>query len=142
MFRVDFENPSTGYRCNPEVACAVTGYQEQTTCGAGYSGFACGNCDLGYYKQNANCKKCPSEFVQGLVIFLFAAFLVVVVFRFTTASSEIPSDVRIILQAVQMIAIFPNVSVKWPSFLYTILQILSISVSLSSLFLFMLIGDL
>jgi hypothetical protein len=117
------------YACQPASSCVATGVSEYTQCATGYSGFACGGCDDNFYKFNSECRNCPGEALKWLTI-LAAAFIVLgLLFRISSQQSEIPVDIRIVLQAIQLIALYPNITAKWPPYLLSIIQYLSLSVA-------------
>jgi hypothetical protein len=122
------EASNIAYICSPTVACSKTEFDAFTTCGTGYTGFICGECDNGFYKYSGACKHCPTDLAKWLTIIGAVIFLLLLVWRVTDQRSQIPTDVRVTVQALQLIALFPNISVKWPKFLITIFQFYSIFV--------------
>jgi hypothetical protein len=120
---------SVVYKCQPDKSCVYTGYREQTVCDVGYSGFVCGSCDFDYYKYNAECKRCPGSATKWLYITLAIVVVVFLLFRVSSQSREIPVDIRIVLQGIQQVALFPNITLKWPPFVLSCLQMFSLAVS-------------
>jgi hypothetical protein len=117
------------FTCSPTTACVRTEYDTTTTCGQGYTGFLCGECSNLYYKYSGTCKKCPGNLEKGLSIFAATLVLVLLIWRLSDQKTQIPTDVRVTIQALQMLALFPNISSKWPPFLNNLFQVFSILVS-------------
>lgn len=46
------------------------------------------------------------------------------------SKNQISPDVRATLQALQTIALFPNITTKWPAFVLSVFQFYSLSVTL------------
>lgn len=117
------------YVCNPPRACMETGFEIATKCETGFTGFLCGKCAEDFFRSGSECKSCPSRPVRALMISLFCLLLAVLMYRVSLTKSQIPPDVRILLQAIQTMALFPSISVKWPPFVREVLRWYSISVS-------------
>jgi hypothetical protein len=115
-------------RCSPADACSKTEYQN-TTCKLGYEGFLCGQCSGGFYRTGGSCKECPGAAVKWITITLALAALVFILLRVTSRKTELPADIRVTLQAIQMIGLFPNITSKWPRYVQVVLQIYSLAVS-------------
>jgi hypothetical protein len=115
--------------CSPGEACLKTGFDEYTTCGRGYSGLMCAACAKNFYKFYGTCKDCPSETIKALTIVAAVLLLSILLWRIMDRRTQIPTDVRLVVQTLQLIALFPNISVKWPKFLLTLFQLTSIFVS-------------
>jgi hypothetical protein len=123
------EAANIAYICSPTSACAKTESQSFTTCGEGYTGYLCGECSERFYKFSGVCKGCPSDAVKWFSIMAVVLILIALIWRLMDQKTQIPTDVRVIVQALQIIALFPNISVKWPKFLITLFQVFSILVS-------------
>jgi hypothetical protein len=120
---------STVYRCIPQTACNVTGYELQARCAEGYSGFLCGDCVKGtHYRQGLNCKRCPNSAQKycglTLLILFVGAITGVLMFR---KSSRLPAEIRYAFLAIQTLGLFPNISANWPSALATLFSVFSFS---------------
>jgi hypothetical protein len=116
-------------RCTPGEACERTENASATICKIGYQGFVCGQCSKGYYRSGSFCKQCPGDGIKWLTISVAILVVALILMRVTSRKTELPVDLRITLQAVQLIALFPNITTKWPSYVSVVLQIYSIAVS-------------
>jgi hypothetical protein len=116
-------------KCTPNEACEKTGFNLTTVCRKEYQGFLCGQCAQGYYRSGSSCRECPGNGVKWLTISAAMIVVVVILMRVTSRKTELPVDFRITLQAIQLIALFPNITQKWPSYVRVVLQIYSLAVS-------------
>lgn len=115
-------------QCIPPSACMETNYSETTPCATGYTGVRCGTCDTSYYSSDSTCKSCPADIAKFGTISAAAVGLLLILYRVSSSGSQLPPDIRITLQAVQMIALYPNVSTKWPEPIVRMFNLLSITV--------------
>lgn len=112
----DPSDVSNAYACTPAAACTFTNdSDENTTCSTGYSGFLCGQCVSGYYRQGLQCTVCPGNaskiFTVLAVIFVGA----VILYYFTKASVRIAVEYKVMLFWAQIISTYSNVSTTWPA---------------------------
>jgi hypothetical protein len=119
--------------CQPSEACESTETNSTTKCNVAYNGYLCGQCSSGYYRSGSACKKCPGDAIKWLTLAALVIAIVFVLGRVTSKRVELPVDFRISLQAVQMIALFPNITTNWPEYVRVILQIYTVTVSSPSL---------
>jgi hypothetical protein len=123
------DDVSIALKCQPETACLRTEWDEHTVCGVGYIGDVCGSCDDNFYKFNSQCKSCPGAAAKWTSISIAAVVIAILLFRVSSQSKEIPVDIRIVLQGIQLIALFPTITMKWPPYVLSFLQLLSLAVS-------------
>jgi hypothetical protein len=117
-----FPQLAVAYSCIPASGCSQTEYQLRTTCANGYKGNNCGKCDDGFYRFALECKACPSYFWKVITILIVFFLFTLMMTRLLGSRSHMPVDLRVIIQAIQIVALFPNFTIKWPSFLMSIFQ--------------------
>jgi hypothetical protein len=114
--------------CYPVESCAQTGESQNTSCGVGYEGENCGSClRLQFYRKGSSCVQCPSKFV---IIFQISAVLLLIficLWLFTRHEAGLAYEVKIIFQALQLIATYPSLNLQFPDSLVTAMGILSIT---------------
>eukprot|EP00475_Leptophrys_vorax_P025651 TRINITY_DN3592_c0_g2_i1.p1 TRINITY_DN3592_c0_g2~~TRINITY_DN3592_c0_g2_i1.p1 ORF type:complete len:603 (-),score=103.62 TRINITY_DN3592_c0_g2_i1:99-1715(-) len=113
--------------CEPSDACQTTGIDVMTPCDPAYTGFLCGTCSREHYRSGTGCKECPGATVKWITIMVGLAVLVFILGRVTAKRTSIPVDFRITLQAIQVIALFPNITSQWPQSVQVILQVFSVT---------------
>jgi hypothetical protein len=128
------EGANIAYTCTPTVACIKTEYDPTTSCGQGYTGFLCGDCSDQYYKFSGACRKCPGDVEKWVTVSAGALILFILIWRIMDQKTQLPIDIRVTVQALQMIALFPNISVKWPPLLTSLFQAVSIFVSILQIY--------
>eukprot|EP00475_Leptophrys_vorax_P019004 TRINITY_DN25968_c0_g1_i3.p1 TRINITY_DN25968_c0_g1~~TRINITY_DN25968_c0_g1_i3.p1 ORF type:complete len:750 (+),score=136.20 TRINITY_DN25968_c0_g1_i3:230-2251(+) len=107
-------NPPNALKCIPQEACSSTA-NGQTTCSAGYSGFGCGSCiEYRYYQRGGNCVPCPGNDVKILTFVGAAVVIAVIIFLLFFLGYNVPEDARIVLQTLQILSVFPQLSDSWP----------------------------
>jgi hypothetical protein len=121
-------------RCTPAEACEKTGFDLTKTCTRGYEGFLCGQCSDGYYRTGQNCKECPGAAIKWITILAALSFVAFILGRVTSRKTELPVEFRITLQAMQTVALYPNITQKWPRFVRVVLQIYSVAVTSPCIF--------
>jgi hypothetical protein len=126
----DGDDVNVALSCFPSQACLRSGEVLNTPCANGYTGYLCGSCAQNFYRLDLNCRACPSDAVKWFTVILFVVVLLAVIGRVTIQKNQMPPDVRVTLQATQMISLFPSISNKWPKEVLVIMQIYSASVSL------------
>jgi hypothetical protein len=114
-------------KCIPEEACLETAFKENTPCKQGYSGNCCSACSSGYFRRNGGCVECPSKIYQALAILVALLIFFFVLIRLFLSKSRVSADVRITLQLVQLLALYPNITEKWPQALFQLFQVFSVS---------------
>jgi hypothetical protein len=119
-------------KCIPQEACKYTYNLSSTLCESGYTGFLCGACDESYYRLDVNCKSCPSVYVKWATVSVFILVLLFVMLRVVHKSSSLTADVRITVQAIQLISLFPSITTKWPKQVLVLMQIYSVMVNHSN----------
>jgi hypothetical protein len=122
FFRIDSDSV---FECTPSVACSKTEDSLTTTCGIGYTGYVCGECDENFYKSSLECKPCPSQVSKVLTILGGILVFLIMMTRLLGSRTKVSTDLRITFQAIQIVALFPNITVKWPAFLLSIFHWLS-----------------
>jgi hypothetical protein len=74
------------------------------------------------------CKPCPANWSKSLIIVCFVILVVFFLVRFVQSKFFISRDMRIALQAIQLIGLFGSFSTKWPQALMNLFAILSFTV--------------
>jgi hypothetical protein len=120
-------DPGTVFVCIPSQACIATGYALATTCSTGYSGYLCGECEVNFYRSDKVCRQCPSIAIQVLSWTGGIVLILVLLVRIFNYNLTLSSDIRILLQFIQLVALYPNISSKWPTAVLQILRLFSIS---------------
>jgi hypothetical protein len=121
--------PTQTVSCVPADACFGT-VNESTFCNTGYTGFACGTCwPYLYYRNNGKCNKCPNDFTKWLTVAGATLILAALFWLIFLHGVNIPMDVKIIVQAVQLLSLFSSISGQWPPILAALFRILSFAVS-------------
>eukprot|EP00475_Leptophrys_vorax_P029732 TRINITY_DN4390_c0_g2_i1.p1 TRINITY_DN4390_c0_g2~~TRINITY_DN4390_c0_g2_i1.p1 ORF type:complete len:750 (+),score=93.68 TRINITY_DN4390_c0_g2_i1:64-2313(+) len=115
--------------CQPMEACEQTGRNLVTTCNSAYTGFLCGLCASGHYRSGSSCRSCPGATVKWITVLIGLIVLLVLMARLASHQTQIPTDVRILLQSIQFVALYPNITSKWPESVRIVFQIFSLSVS-------------
>jgi hypothetical protein len=118
----------SAYACVPSSACAYTGNMSVTTCGTGYTGFICSQCIPGYHSSSGKCVHCPANWTKVLTILGVIIVFLLVGYRLSFMRASIPSDARILIQSLQLLAVFPRISSKWPTPMLTLFSVLSLTV--------------
>jgi hypothetical protein len=124
----DSADPNQVFECIPFEACTATDSNTlETTCSEGYTGWVCGSCiKLKYYKFGSNCIACPSIASKVLTFIGIAIALIVLIWKLTKVRSfSSISDLKVFLFWIQIIALYPQVSVTWPRELNQFFQFLS-----------------
>eukprot|EP00475_Leptophrys_vorax_P028042 TRINITY_DN40299_c0_g1_i1.p1 TRINITY_DN40299_c0_g1~~TRINITY_DN40299_c0_g1_i1.p1 ORF type:complete len:804 (-),score=104.58 TRINITY_DN40299_c0_g1_i1:41-2176(-) len=109
--------------CIPTLACVYTNESKVTQCASGYQGEFCSKCEDNYYRSGLACVPCGVEAWKFATLTLIIILLVIALLRLSTFVSQIPSDVRISLAAMQLIALYPSVSHSWPQSLSTLMDV-------------------
>jgi hypothetical protein len=125
----DNSNPEIAYICSPSSSCMETGFEKSTPCFTGYTGRLCGDCVSGYYRIDENCQKCPNVIIKVFTILGITLIVSVVLFRTIFSTLSLSNDARILLQSLQILALYPEITVRWPPSILAVLQTLAISVS-------------
>eukprot|EP00475_Leptophrys_vorax_P028010 TRINITY_DN401_c1_g1_i5.p1 TRINITY_DN401_c1_g1~~TRINITY_DN401_c1_g1_i5.p1 ORF type:complete len:691 (+),score=123.41 TRINITY_DN401_c1_g1_i5:269-2074(+) len=116
---------SLAVACIPAEACVWTNYSEETYCASGYQGAFCSKCADDYYRSGTVCVPCGVEVLKFVALVLILFLLVAALLRLSSYVNRVPSDVRITLAAMQVIALFPTISHSWPKSLSTFMEISS-----------------
>jgi hypothetical protein len=124
----DGDDVNVALSCFPSQACLRSGEVLNTPCATGYTGYLCGSCAEKFYRLDLSCKACPSDAVKWFTIILFVVVLLAIIGRVTIQKNQMPPDVRVTLQATQMISLFPSISNKWPKEVLVIMKIYSATV--------------
>jgi hypothetical protein len=129
-YRVSLSDPNNVIQCIPSEACAYTD-EGGTVCFAGYEGYLCGVCGDNYFRNDNFCRECPSKTIQVLTYLAFIFAFLFLCWRLTSSIERVPSDLRIMIHGIQLIALYPSVSTKWPGELLELMRFLSFTVSKS-----------
>jgi hypothetical protein len=127
------DNVALVYTCIPKSVCYYTGYNVSTTCAHGHQGFMCSSCEVGFYKLDGLCRTCPPTWILVVTIVVVVFVLSRIMFKTLTSSFSFSGDVRILLQALQTLALYPDITERWPSSILALLQFFSLAVSNSKL---------
>jgi hypothetical protein len=99
--------------CVPQDACPGEAY---ANCKHGYQGYACALCINGYYKWNKGCQSCGDyAFVRLLLVVLFVVIVGGIFVAFTSITASHISSLAIVSSFWQIIAVFNNFDVNWPT---------------------------
>jgi hypothetical protein len=123
------EEANTAIKCVPQEACLETGNLTQTLCSSGYTGYFCATCLDDYYRLNFACKSCPGIGIKIFTGFIIFAFLLFFGYRTLYAKGRNLSKIRLSINSIQMIALFPVMSTRWPPYWISIFSAFSFSVS-------------
>jgi hypothetical protein len=115
-------------QCSPPAACESTGANNFTTCAVQYTGNNCGMCNSQYYRLGLDCKKCPAAWVQTLTILAFVVVFVTILARLMLGEGKFSPDVRVAIQAMQIMSLYTTISPNWPPYVKSLINALSFSV--------------
>jgi hypothetical protein len=122
---------ATVIQCVPQEACIASAeYNQNSHCSQPYTRSLCSECSIDYYMENGKCQRCATTVFKVLTITFLVLIVLLIILRLLKSKTNIPPDLRIILQAVQTISMFPQLSTKWPPPIVSFLKVLSISVRL------------
>jgi hypothetical protein len=122
--------------CSPTAACAYTGTDVRTTCASGYTGNNCGTCNANFYRLGLDCKECPPQWAQVLTILALALVFGLIIARLLLSDGKLSADVRIAIQAMQIISLYGTISPNWPPYVKSMINVLSLTVRYSSIEIF------
>jgi hypothetical protein len=120
---------ATILECSPTVACESTGTNNITSCAHQYTGTNCGACNDRFYRLGLDCKKCPAVWTQTLTILAFLIVLSAICARLMLSDGKLPPDVRVAIQAMQLMSLYNTITPKWPPYVKTLINALSFTVS-------------
>jgi hypothetical protein len=124
----DPNNPEVALRCSPASSCLASQDNRITPCSTGYQGFLCGECAAHFYRIDQECRACPSAVMGALTVLGALSLLLLAIFRTMKSNLKFSSDTRIVLQSLQIIALYPQITIKWPKPIISFFQLLSIAV--------------
>jgi hypothetical protein len=127
----DPNNPEVALRCSPSSSCLGSQDNRITPCSPGYQGFLCGECAAHYYRIDQECRACPSAVMGALTVLGAVSLLLIAIIRTMKSNVKFSSDTRIVLQSLQIIALYPQITIKWPKPIISFFQMLSIAVTIS-----------
>jgi len=110
---------------NKSIAQATTG----ALCSDGYTGYLCGQCDSSYFRVGERCLSCGNQNTSNFLIVLYTLGLIVV-FIITipiTVMNTHVSSFGIMLNFIQICALFNMFSLKWSDHLQTFFDLLSLT---------------
>jgi hypothetical protein len=121
-------SPAIILKCIPSEACDRTGEEQNTVCGAGYTGQNCGDCvRWKYYRKGSGCSQCPSKVILGFQMTAIMLAVLVCLWIFSRSESGMAYEVKILLQTLQLISTYPSLNLEFPVSLSTTLSALSIT---------------
>eukprot|EP00475_Leptophrys_vorax_P030955 TRINITY_DN4671_c0_g2_i13.p1 TRINITY_DN4671_c0_g2~~TRINITY_DN4671_c0_g2_i13.p1 ORF type:complete len:560 (-),score=108.21 TRINITY_DN4671_c0_g2_i13:587-2065(-) len=126
-FLQNCEFPETVSSCIPKDACVSPNNTCPSRCAEAYTGYVCSSCAYNYYRSNLSCIECPGKLTKVLTITVFSLLVLGMLYRIVKTSGRISVDVRICIQFLQTIAIFPSITNKWPKQVLSLMQICSLS---------------
>jgi len=110
--------------CDPPEACAGDNF-----CSIGYASkapmYRCGSCADRYYRRAGGCAKCPDSPVVLIVIFIVAAIVAALFGLELNRRNVNIAFISIGIDYFQVLAMFANSRVHWPSFVKDIFHVLS-----------------
>jgi hypothetical protein len=118
----------TAVACVPSIACLRTMDALNTECSTGYTGFLCSRCADNFHSSSGSCVLCPPLWVKAFTVVGIVIILLLIGYRLSNIKASIPSDARALIQAVQLLALFPRISAKWPSALLPLFSLVSLAV--------------
>jgi hypothetical protein len=132
-FRDPFD-PGKPVQCLPPYACQLTGNLNETPCTPGYTGYACGSC-IQYvsYRVGFSCRFCPSSASRAATYTAIILVLMALIVWMMFSRQGTPPDIKVLLQALQTIGLYPRISINWPENflgLTTVLSLTSINLDL------------
>jgi hypothetical protein len=114
------------FKCSPDEACLEAGLGN-TSCASGYSGKACSDCGMGWFRVGTRCQKCLPAVVRWILAFFAFVFIVFLCWRLANVQDRLPLSVKIAFQWIQMLGLYGQISDKWPQSLRTLFNISSFS---------------
>jgi hypothetical protein len=120
------------YPCVPQIACPGGYFQAPNTslnltsgtpCASGYTGNYCSSCDLEYFRLTGLCRKCIPTWAKTLVIFLAVCIVLFLCWKLALAQDRIPMSYKITFHWIQFLALYGQLSEKWPQSIRTMLGI-------------------
>jgi hypothetical protein len=121
-------DPNKVLECIPSEACLPTDSETLSTqCFEGYTGWICGSCILfEFYKSGSNCVACPSLASKVLTFVGIGIALIALTWKLTKVQKfSSVFDLKVFLFWIQIIALYPQVSITWPKELNSFFKILS-----------------
>jgi hypothetical protein len=127
-------DPGKPVQCLPPYACQLTGNLNVTPCTSGYTGYACGSC-IQYvsYRSGFTCRFCPSAVSRTATYTAIILVLIALIIWMMFSKQGTPPDIKVLLQALQTIGLYPRISINWPENflgLTTVLSLTSINLDL------------
>jgi cytochrome c-type biogenesis protein CcmH/NrfF len=111
----DGADPYNYFNCFPQSACPGG---STNNCSAGYDARSkvCGICSRGYYKWRNQCTICSSDVWWKLIVAIVVGFIIAVAFfAISAAKASHLASISIALSFFQVISMFSNFDVAWPT---------------------------
>jgi hypothetical protein len=122
---------TTALACVPPEACLQSGNDATTSCSEGYAQLYCGACAANYYRLNSKCSPCPSKIFQTITVIGICLIGLALGYRLTHTTTSLPLDAKLVIQTLQMLSIYPEITTKWPAPVLQLFSLLSLSVSIT-----------
>jgi hypothetical protein len=127
-----YRNPDiieAAMQCVPFLACEESGYSLSAQCSSGYTGVSCGECFKGtHYRQGLLCQKCPNPIWKWIGVCLVVPIVGCILERaLSKPNYALPVDVKLAFGGLQLLALLPYISAKWPKSLLQILDVLTVT---------------
>jgi hypothetical protein len=100
--------------CLPEEACLEAGFGN-TTCSSEYTGKGCSDCSEGYFRLSFKCRKCLSDALRFVIIFLGLACAMFMFWKLSAVQEKIPISIRITFNWIQFLSLYAVLTSQWPS---------------------------
>jgi hypothetical protein len=82
------------------------------------------------YRRNSGCKLCPSKTALAFTILTLVVVFTFLIYRFSSGMKDIPIDIRIGFQALQILGLYPSFLTKWPERLVQLFTVFSFTVNI------------
>ncbi|KAJ3434729.1 insulin-like growth factor binding proteinn-terminal [Anaeramoeba flamelloides] len=122
---INSDNPELVIKCTNAEACPG-GKTSICNKELGYRGFACSECDVGFYRFEDKCQKCPDGQTERLVLlFILFVLITIVLLIISKKAKNYFGSFSIIINFCQIIAIMPGMKLNWPVSLVNFFQYFS-----------------
>jgi hypothetical protein len=123
------QDPDHVFQCIPSTACQASNSSTGTTCHHLYTGYLCGSCiRLVSYRQGTGCQLCPGQIAKGFTIVILLTSFALICWKLGNNLGAIPTEIKTLFSALQMIALFPGLYTDWPPNFSNFLNILTFTV--------------
>jgi len=107
--------------CDPPEACAGN-----NLCSRGYTGVRCGLCELGFFRLDGECVKCPDLGWLFILLFVVGIFTVCGLGMLLNRYKVNLAFISIGVDYFQVLGLFARSKVQWPAIIKNVLSALSV----------------